>query len=163
MEIRDLYDKNRQVTGKTFVKGSQVPKGYYYLIVIIVIENSKGEFLIQKRVANKGGKWALTGGHPKAGETSLEGIISEVKEELGIDINNKKLLLFEQTTHHDQLFDLYYLKDNINLNSIKVQVEEVDGVAWKRLEEIDKMHKNGEFHRGHYQVIQHYLEYRGRK
>lgn len=25
--------------------------------------------------------WALTGGHPKAGESSLQGIIEEVKEE----------------------------------------------------------------------------------
>ena len=47
MELRDLYDENKNVTGLTFVKGEQVPKGYYYLIVAIFIQNSKGEFLIQ--------------------------------------------------------------------------------------------------------------------
>ena len=47
MEIRDLYDVNKNLTGKTFVKGEQVPNGYYYLIVAIILENSKGDFLIQ--------------------------------------------------------------------------------------------------------------------
>ena len=58
MELRDLYDENKNVTGLTFVKGEQVPKGYYYLIVAIYIQNNKGEFLVQKRVPRKGGKWA---------------------------------------------------------------------------------------------------------
>ena len=40
VEYRDLYDANKCVTGKTFIKGEQVPKGYFYLIVIIVIKNS---------------------------------------------------------------------------------------------------------------------------
>ena len=31
-EYRDLYDANKKPTGKTFIKGMQVPKGYYYLI-----------------------------------------------------------------------------------------------------------------------------------
>ena len=87
MEIRDLYDVNKNLTGKTFIKGEQVPKGYYYLIVAVIIENSNGEFLIQKRVSRKGGKWALTAGHPKSGESSFEGICSECFEELGVDIS----------------------------------------------------------------------------
>ena len=72
MELRDLYDENKIPTGRTFVKGEQVPEGYYYLIVKIFIQNDKNEFLIQKRVERKGGRWSITGGHPKAGETSLE-------------------------------------------------------------------------------------------
>lgn len=63
VEYRDLYDVNKCVTGKTFIKGEQVPKGYFYLIVIIVIKNGLDKYLIQKRVERKGGKWALTGGH----------------------------------------------------------------------------------------------------
>ena len=43
MEIRDLYDVNKNLTGKTFIKGEQVPKGYYYLIVAVIIENSNGD------------------------------------------------------------------------------------------------------------------------
>ena len=50
------------------------------MVVMVVIRNSKGEFLMQKRVESKGGDWGVTGGHPKSGETPIEGIITEVKE-----------------------------------------------------------------------------------
>ena len=84
-ELRDLYDINSNKTNKTYYKGDLIPKGYYPMVVMVVIRNSKGEFLMQKRVKEKGGDWGVTGGHHKSGETPIEGIISEVKEELGLD------------------------------------------------------------------------------
>lgn len=162
VEYRDLYDKNKQVTGKTFIKGEQVPKGYFYLIVVIVIKNGD-KYLIQKRVERKGGVWALTGGHPKAGESSLEGIREEVKEELGIDITNDNPVLFKTITHNDQFFDLYYLEKDINLNDIKIQKEEVDDVCWATKDEIIKMHDENRFHEGHYGMFEEYLKYIGEK
>ena len=48
MEKRDLYDKNRNLIGKTIYKGESVPEGSYIIVVLIYIQNSKGEFLIQK-------------------------------------------------------------------------------------------------------------------
>lgn len=89
-ELRDLYDINSVKTGKTYRKGEQIPNGYYPMVVMVVIRNSKGEFLMQKRVESKGGDWGVTGGHPKSGETPLEGIITEVREELGLDFSNEK-------------------------------------------------------------------------
>ena len=150
MEIRDLYDVNKNLTGKTFIKGQQVPKGYYYLIVAIIIENSKGEFLIQKRVSRKGGKWALTAGHPKSGEDSFQGICSESSEELGIDISLDKVELIDTWINNDQIFDIYYLKKDIDLNDIIVQEEEVDGVRYASLDEIIKMNEDGIFHENHF-------------
>ena len=41
----------------------EVPKGFYNIVVIIFIENSKGEFLFQKTSKNKGSIWAVAGGH----------------------------------------------------------------------------------------------------
>ena len=38
---------------------------------------------MQKRVPEKGGDWGVTGGHPKSGETPIQGMITEIKEELG--------------------------------------------------------------------------------
>ena len=157
IEYRDLYDENKQVTGKTFIKGEQVPKGYYYLVVTIVIKNND-KYLIQKRVERKGGKWALTGGHPKAGETSLEGIREEVKEELGIDITNDNPILFKTITHNNQFFDLYYLEKDININDIKIQKEEVDDVCYATKDEIIKMHNENKFHEGHYKMFEEYLK-----
>ena len=152
-EIRDLYNVNKERTGKTFVKGEQVTKGYYYLIVAIILENSKGEFLIQKRVLNKGGKWALTAGHPKSGESSLEGICQESLEELGIDISKDNPKLIETWYNNDQIFDIYYLKKDIDLKDIVTQKEEVDGVRYATLEEIIDIHNKGLFHENHYILL----------
>lgn len=64
MEKRDLYDENKKLTGETIFKGEKVPNGRYYITVVVWIQNDKGEFLIQKRVLKKDGKWSTTGGHP---------------------------------------------------------------------------------------------------
>lgn len=163
MEVRDLYDANKEITGKTFIKGEQVPKGYYYLIVAIVIENSKGEFLIQKRVPRKGGEWSITAGHPTTGQTSLEGLITEVEEELGINLQKESPILFKTITHNDQFFDVYYLKKDINIKDITIQKEEVDGVMWATKEEIKKMYEEKMFHEGHYNMYLECLKYLGEK
>ena len=87
MEQRDLYDINRALTGKTIFKGDSIPDNNYIVVVLVFIQNSEGKFLIQKRSEIKNGKYATTGGHPKSGENSIQGIISEVKEEIGVNIN----------------------------------------------------------------------------
>ena len=56
-ELRDLYDINSVKTGKTYRKGEQIPNGYYPMVVMVVIRNSKGEFLMQKRGRVK--RWRL--------------------------------------------------------------------------------------------------------
>lgn len=162
MEIRDLYDVNKNLTGKTFVKGEQVPEGYYYLIVAVILENSNGNFLIQKRVSRKGGKWALTAGHPKSGENSFEGLCSEVSEELGIDISEDKPELIETWINNDQIFDIYYLKKDINLEDIIIQEEEVDGVRYASYNEIIEMNSNGEFHENHFILFSKCMDKLGR-
>ena len=81
MEKRDLYDENRQLTGETIYKGEEIPDGRYIIVVLVFIQNSKGEFLIQKRSEIKNGKYATTGGHCKTGESSIQGILTEIKEE----------------------------------------------------------------------------------
>lgn len=158
MEIRDLYDVNKNLTGKIFIKGEQVPKGYYYLIVAVIIENSNGDFLIQKRVSRKGGKWALTAGHPKSGESSFEGICSECFEELGVDISLDNPELIDTWINNDQIFDIYYLKKDIDLKDIVIQEEEVDGVRYASLNEINEMHSKGEFHENHFILFNKFLD-----
>ena len=74
MEKRDLYNENKELTGKTIYKNEEIPEGYFILMVVAFIENNEGLFLIQKRSAIKGGECAFTGRHPKSGENSKEGL-----------------------------------------------------------------------------------------
>ena len=84
MEKRDLYNENRELINKTIFKDEDIPSENYILMVVAFIEDLDGKYLIQKRSELKGGEWAFTGGHPKHGESSLEGVKTEIKEELGI-------------------------------------------------------------------------------
>ena len=139
MELRDLYDENKELTGETIYKGQDVPKGRYYITVVVFIQNSKNEFLIQKRVKKKDGKWATTGGHPVSGETSKQGIITEIKEELGVDIVKENIKLFKTIKTEDDFVDIYYLKEDIDIKKIKIQKEEVEDVKWATIEEINEL------------------------
>ncbi len=159
MEKRDLYDENKILTGETIYKGELVPKGRYYITVVVFIQNNKDEFLIQKRVLKKDGKWATTGGHPVSGESSKQGIITEIKEELGINVNNENIQLFKTIQTEDDFVDLYYLKEDVNINDIKLQTEEVDNVKWASIGEIKEMIKNEEFSESHTEFFKYCLEF----
>lgn len=139
MELRDLYNSKRILTGEVIEKGKEVPQGSYYITVVVFIENEQGEFLLQKRVMKKDGKWATTGGHPKSGESSLQGIVTEIEEELGVNVKENELTLFKTIQTEDDFVDLYYLRKNIDLKDIKIQEEEVEKVMWTSREEITKL------------------------
>lgn len=136
-----------------------MPKGRYYITVVIFIQNNKEKFLIQKRVLKKDGKWATTGGHPVSGENSKQGIITEIKEELGINVNNENIQLFKTIKTEDDFVDLYYLKEDIDINDVKLQKEEVDKAKWASIEEIKEMIKNGEFSESHTEFFKYCLEF----
>lgn len=153
MEKRDLYDANRNFIGKTIYKGEDIPEDLYILVVMIFMENSDGRFLIQKRSGSKGGKWATTGGHPKAGEDSMQGLLTEVKEELGLDLKNEDIKLLKTKVGNGKICDLYYVKMNIDLRQIVCQKEEVSDVKLATLEEIKEMIKKKEFHKGHGKIF----------
>lgn len=159
MEKRDLYDENKILTGETIYKGQEVPKGRYYITVVVFIQNDKNEFLIQKRVAKKDGKWATTGGHPVSGETSKQGIITEIKEELGINVIENNIILFKTLKTEDDFVDIYYLKENINIDKIKIQEDELEDVKWACKEEIEKLIENGQFSESHTEFFRDYLKF----
>lgn len=159
MELRDLYDENKKLTGEKIYKGQDVPKGRYYITVVVFIQNSKNEFLLQKRVKKKDGKWATTGGHPVSGETSKQGIITEIKEEIGIDIPEENIQLFKTIKTEDDFVDIYYLKEDIDINKIKIQKEEVSDVKWATINDIEKMIKEGEFSESHREFFGDCIKY----
>ena len=129
-EKRDLYNAKLENTGLTYYKGEKIPENYYPMVVMIAIQNSNGEFLMQKRVPNKGGDWGVTGGHPKSGENCLEGIISEVREELGIDISDSKIIEFDSGCDGKECYKMYHTRLDIDITKLKIQVDELTEVRW---------------------------------
>ena len=155
MEKRDLYDKDRNLTGEFIFKGEPVPKGKYIIVLLAMIQNSKGEFLIQKRSKQKGSKFAATGGHVKSGQTSIEGMIDEIQEEIGLTVKPEELELLYTAREDDQdvFFDLYYMKKDFEISNLKLQEEEVELAQWKTIEEIDELIKNDMFFKNHAEEV----------
>lgn len=90
MEIWDLYDENRELTGRSHIRGETIPEGCYHLVVHVWIRNSKGEYLISQRSASRPAfplMWECVGGSVVKGEDSLTGALRETKEEVGISLS----------------------------------------------------------------------------
>ncbi len=153
MEYRDLYDKNHRLTGEKIIKDDPIPKGRYIEVVMVFIRSKSGHFLIQKRSKAKNGLYATTGGHAKSGETSLQAIQSEVKEELGLDVPLEEFQLFHSgRSDEDQVFySDYYLEKNVNLTKLKLQKSEVSFVCWFQPWEIRNLFHRCKFMDNHYE------------
>ena len=162
MEKRDLYDINRKLTGETIFKDENIPKDRYIVVVLVFIQNSEGKFLIQKRSELKNGKYATTGGHPKSGEDSIQGIITEVKEEIGIDIKKQDLQLYFQGRNDKEgvFWDDYYIKIDVpNIEKLELQEEEVDSVYWFSEAEIKTLMIEDKFAKNHYEEFEILLKW----
>lgn len=162
LEKRDLYDINRNLTGKTIFKGESIPNGNYIVVVLVFIQNSEGKFLIQKRSKIKNGKFATTGGHPKSGENSIQGILSEVKEEIGLEINPDDLKLYYtgRSDSEKVFWDDYYIKIDIpNIQDLILQKEEVESVCWLSVDEIKSLMKEEKFLKNHYEEFEILLDW----
>ena len=156
MEKRNLYDKSKKQTQETILATEETPENRYILVVLALIENSQKEILVQKRSKQKGGKYGLTAGHPKVGENSLQGIVSEIKEELGIDVAPQELkLVHSERSDRDRCFyDLYYLPKDYQTSEMNLQSEEVESVRWCSQKEINDLCSKGEFKISHIEAFE---------
>ena len=142
-EKRDLYNENSECTQKTYYKGDVIPQGYFPMVVMVCIENEEGKFLMQKRVPSKGGDWGVTGGHPKSGETPIQGMLTEIKEEIGVDVNQEELEVFSEGCDGVDCYKMYYLKSTFKLKDFTIQEEELTEVRWFSIEELQQMVDDG--------------------
>lgn len=150
-EYRDLYDSNRKITGRKMLKDGYQPKGLKYVTVVVFIFNPKNKkWLMQKRTADKGGKWATTSGHPIAGQTSIQGMVTEIYEELGINVLEDELKFITTVDRKNKFADIYYLEKNIDIEKLNIQKEEVADVKWMNDKDIEAFYANKKFKKSHY-------------
>lgn len=143
MEYLNLYDRNGNLLKEKGIRG--VKTDNLVGIVIIFIENSKGEFLIQKTSLEKDSLFATTGGHVTYGLTFKDAIIKEVEEELGIDISKDNIIEVNTYIREFYIQKVFYLKKDINIEDITIQESEVDYVKWIDKDSINKLIENKEF------------------
>ena len=145
MEYWDLYDRDGNSLQKTQVRGS-TNKNEYHIVVNIWIKNDDGKIILTKRDPNKPwpNKWECSGGSVVAGEDSISGAKREVKEEIGIDINNIEFIGRVIRDEYIDLLDIYLCNENINIEETILQEGEVIDIKWYTKDEIINMVKAGE-------------------
>lgn len=166
MEYWDIYDKNKQRTGRTMKRNDWcLADDEYHLTVLGVIVRPDGKFLITKRVMTKSwapGWWEVSGGGVRAGESSRDAVIREVKEETGLDVSNADGgYLFdyhrENPGEGDNYFvDVYLFQMDFDESDLNFEEVEIDGYMLADLDTIKDFAAQGIFL--HYDSIKRAFE-----
>lgn len=148
-EVWDLYNEKRELLGIDHIRGEQLPIDGYHLVVHVWIRNSKGEYLISQRSANRPTyplMWECVGGSVVKGEKSLQGAVREVKEEVGVDlIPENGRLLFTMTRKiidgkiFNDITDVWLFDYDGEVNLSNATTDEVAQVAWMSRSQIQEL------------------------
>jgi len=141
MEFNDIYDENRQPTGRLHRRGSRWHKGEYGLVVCVWVYDGRGNLLLTRRAPGKtyAGTWENSGGAAKAGETSLQAIVRELYEETGIRAEPSEFQLLETVHDNIAFYDHYCLHRTTPLSEIVLLPGETDDAKWVTFQEVHEM------------------------
>ena len=155
MEFWDIYDKNKQKTGRVMKRNDWILKDdEYHLSVLGVICRSDGRYLITRRVMTKAwapGWWEVSGGGVMAGESSEEAVVREVREETGLDVSGARggyVFSYhrENPGKGDNYFvDIYRFEMDFDEKDVKIQESEALDFKLASVEEIESLAREGIF------------------
>ena len=144
MEYNDVYDEDRNLTGRIHRRGTPWKKGEYGLVVCVWVYDGKGRLLLTRRAPEKSfaGTWENSGGAAQAGETSLQAITRELFEETGIRADAEEFELLDTDRDRTAFYDFYCLKRDIPIQQIVLQPGETDDAQWATFEQVHTLIRN---------------------
>ena len=145
MELNDIYDKDRNLTGRLHQRGTPWGPGEYGLVVCVWVYDGRGHILLTRRAKGKSfaGTWENSGGAAQAGETSRQAIARELFEETGIRAEEDAFELLDTDIDRNTIYDFYALKHSVHLRDVVLLPGETDGVQWASFGKIHWMIKTG--------------------
>lgn len=153
-EKLDIYDRNRNLTGKIALRTQEdaLDDGEFIVALRAWVINHEDKILFTRRSFNKTqpGRWEPTGGLLTAGETSLQGIKRELKEEIGLEVNDDEITLLEtkvEIEEHEKVNifrDIYLVRKNITEKDLNFSDKEVIDAKFITIEEMIAMIDNDE-------------------
>lgn len=154
-ELIDIYDANRNFTGKTIPReGAFLQEGEYMLYVLAIVQNAQGKYLITQRSLDKhwaAGWWEVTGGGVLTGETSVQAVVREVGEEVGLDVSAEPLEPAYSYENVDlkrgdnYIVDIYHFHLDVSEDDVTLQDSEAIGCKFATWEEICALAEQGQF------------------
>ncbi len=141
MEYNDIYDKDRNLTGRVHLRGKPWRKGEYGLVVCVWVYNSRGQLLLTRRAPEKSfaGTWENSGGAAQAGESSLQAIVRELKEETGITAQPEEFTLLGSGRDRAAHYDYYCLHRELPVEQVVLQPGETDDAAWLTFQQVHRL------------------------
>lgn len=145
MEFNDIYDENRNLTGRVHKRGTPWGPGEYGLVVCVWVYDGRGHILLTRRAKGKSfaGTWENSGGAVQAGETSRQAIARELFEETGIRAEEDEFELLDTDRDKNTFYDFYGLKRTVHIRDIVLLPGETDGVQWASFGKIHWMIRSG--------------------
>ena len=141
-----LFDNNGKYLDKSIVRGDKNFKDGENIKLATVWIKREDKYLIQKCSVQKGGEYAVSGGHVTYGNTSNEQAVIELNEELGLDVEENDLKFLGMIQRGHAIFDVYLIENNnLNIDTSKLQEEEVESIHWLTKKQIAELIKNEEF------------------
>ena len=146
-ELWDIYDAQRNLTGRTHRRGDFLAPGDYHLVVHVWVQNSNGDFLLTKRSPNKGfpNMWEPTGGSALAGDDSLGAALREMKEETGLDLDPNAGACVISSRHCDHFSDVWLFRQDFDLQNVRLLEGETCDAMYASAAQIRRMLADGEF------------------
>ena len=164
MEYWDAYDDKRKKLGHDLIRDkSKISDGEYHIVEEVWIINSKGEILLTQRSKYKEDYpllWECTAGSIVKGESTIEGALREVKEEIGLELDIKDLIHFGNKvddTHH-AIVDKWVVRKDILLSDLKFADGEVQDAKFVSKEEFEVMMNQGKIRDIFYYMVSMYDE-----
>lgn len=153
MELWDLYNARRELTGRDHVRGEEIPRGYYHLVVHVWIRNRKGEYLISQRSADRPTcplMWECVGGSVIKGEDSLTGALRETQEEVGLTLSPADGKLVSSVVSRvvngvkfSDILDVWLFEYDGPVSLEQATTKEVAQAAWMTKEQIRDLYDSG--------------------
>ncbi len=144
-EMIDIYDSHRNRTGRICERGTPMGEDEFRLVVYAWLLNPKNEVLLTRRHPSKawGGYWECTAGHVQAGESSLDGALRELQEEVGVTVDRRDGALIKKEKDGSVFIDFWLFHSDVSAESLVLQPEEVTDAKWTGRSEYETMCREG--------------------
>ena len=137
MEYNDIYDRERNRTGRLHRRGTAWESGEFGLVVCVWVYDGNGRILLTEK--SFAGTWENSGGAAKAGESSLQAIVRELEEETGIRAEAGEFELLTTTRDKNTFYDHYCVKRDVPLERIVLLPGETDDAQWATFEQVHEL------------------------
>ena len=158
MELVDVYNNRHEKMNYEKERKSLVD-GEYRLSCFIWVINDNDEILLQQRLANAKkmpNMWGTTAGGAKSGESSLDGAIRELSEELGINVSKEELEFIGSYKRINDFVEVWLCKKNVDFNNLVLEPSEVQDAKWFTIKEFEKMIIDGKGIDSGFEIFQMY-------